>query len=144
MWKVGHASLQNNKTMSRVRMKSLLRRFESHPRAAKDMHSGRNECLEPGHALQNLLRDVLVRNRLKPIALCGVIKQAFLQIRISDEDRNVLRFLWVNNKDTEQVREFRITRAVFGLFGQVVNLKDKCITGEGGFELHKGDSNVRG
>ena len=58
---------------------------------------------------------MLVRNRLEPTALCVDIKQAFPQIRISDENRDALRFLWVNNKDREQVREFSITRAVFGL-----------------------------
>ena len=41
-----------------------------------------NDCLETGPPLQNLLWSVLVRNRLKPVALCGDIKQAFLQVRI--------------------------------------------------------------
>ena len=31
MWKVGHAPLQNNKTMSSVRLKSLLRRLQRNP-----------------------------------------------------------------------------------------------------------------
>ena len=37
-----------------------------------------NDCLETGPSLQNLLWDVLVSNRLKPIALAGDLKQAFL------------------------------------------------------------------
>ena len=37
-----------------------------------------NDCLETGPPLQNLLWSVLVRNRLKPVTLCGDIKQAFL------------------------------------------------------------------
>ena len=37
-----------------------------------------NDCLETGPSLQNLLWDVLVCNRLKPIALAGDLKQAFL------------------------------------------------------------------
>ena len=41
-----------------------------------------NACLETGPPLQNLLWSVLVRNPLKPVALCGDIKQAFLQVRI--------------------------------------------------------------
>ena len=48
-----------------------------------------NDCLEPGPSLQNLLWDVLVRNRLKPSALAGDLKQAFLQVRIRTEDRDV-------------------------------------------------------
>ena len=45
-----------------------------------------NECLETGPPLQNLLWDVLVRNRLKPVALAGDLKQAFLQVHITPED----------------------------------------------------------
>ena len=37
-----------------------------------------NDCLETGPSLQNLLWDVLVRNRLKAVALAGGLKQAFL------------------------------------------------------------------
>ena len=50
-----------------------------------------NDCLETGPPLQNLLWDVLVRNRMKPVALAGDLKQAFLQVRIRPEDRDVLR-----------------------------------------------------
>ena len=45
-----------------------------------------NECLETGTALQNLLWSVLVKNRFFPVALCGDIKQAFLQVHIKEED----------------------------------------------------------
>ena len=41
-----------------------------------------NDCLETGPPLQNLLWNVLVRNRFKAVALAGDLKQAFLQIRI--------------------------------------------------------------
>ena len=51
-----------------------------------------SECLETGPALQNPLWSVLVRNRFFPVALCGDIKQAFLQVRIKEEDRDALRF----------------------------------------------------
>ena len=37
-----------------------------------------NDCLETGPSLQKLLWDVLVRNRLKAVALAGGLKQAFL------------------------------------------------------------------
>ena len=39
-----------------------------------------NDCLERGPPLQNQLWDVLVRNLLKPVALSGDLKQAFLQV----------------------------------------------------------------
>ena len=47
-----------------------------------------NDCLETGPPLQNVLWSVLIRNRLKPDALCGDIKQAFLQVRIREADRD--------------------------------------------------------
>ena len=74
-----------------------------------------NDCLETGPALQNLLWDVLVRNRLKPVALAGDLKQAFLQVRIQSEDRDALRFHWIKDRDTSNVEVLRFTRALFGL-----------------------------
>ncbi|KAK3725716.1 hypothetical protein QZH41_006736 [Actinostola sp. cb2023] len=44
-----------------------------------------NECLETEPPMQNLLWDVLVRNRLKPIALAGDLKQASCKF---ESDRN--------------------------------------------------------
>ena len=37
-------------------------------------------------------KNVLARNRSKPVALAGDLKQAFLQIRIKEEDRGAMRF----------------------------------------------------
>ena len=74
-----------------------------------------NECLETGPPLQNLLWDILVANRFKPVALTGDIKQAFLQVRIREEDRDLLRFHWVNNIESQEVELLRFCRALFGL-----------------------------
>ena len=74
-----------------------------------------NDCLETGPALQNFLWDVLVPNRLKPIALAGDLKQAFLQVRIRMEDRDALQFHWLKNKATSEVEVLRFTCALFGL-----------------------------
>ena len=71
-----------------------------------------NECLETGPALQNLLWKRLVRNRFFPVALCGDIKQAFLQVRIKEEDRDALRFHWMKEKDPKQIATLRFTRAL--------------------------------
>ena len=74
-----------------------------------------NKCLETGPALQNLLWSVLARSRFFPGALCGDIKQTFLQVRIKEEDRDALRFHWIKEKDTKQIDTLRFTRALFGL-----------------------------
>ena len=74
-----------------------------------------DDCLENGPPLQNLLRSVLVRNRFKPIALSGDLKQAFLQVRIKEADRDALRFHWIKDRDSSQVETLRFTRAFFSL-----------------------------
>ena len=74
-----------------------------------------NSCLEPGPNMQNLLWSVLIRNRLYPIALCADMKKAFLQIRIKEEDRDVLRFHWIKDLDPNQIVAYHFTRALFGM-----------------------------
>ena len=74
-----------------------------------------NDCLETGPPIQNLMWNVLLPNRFKPVALAGDMKQAFLQIRIREEVRDSLRFHWIKNKDPSQVQVYRFTKALFGL-----------------------------
>ena len=74
-----------------------------------------NECLETGPPLQNSLWDILIRSRFRPILLCGDIEKAFLQIRIRESERDVLRFHWVKNSDPSVIEINRFTRLVFGL-----------------------------
>ena len=81
---------------------------------ANDKCQSLNDCLETGPPLQNILWDVLVRNRLKPVALAGDLKKAFHQIRIRPEHRDVLRFHWVKEEKSE-IEVLRFTRALFGL-----------------------------
>ena len=73
-----------------------------------------NECLNPGPPLQNELWNVLVRARFHPVLFSGDLKQAFLQIRIKPQDRDVLRFHWRSSKLSE-IETFRFTRALFGM-----------------------------
>ena len=69
---------------------------------ANDKCKSLNECLETaGSPLQNILWEVLVRNRLKPVALAGDPKKALLQIRIRPENPDVLRFHWVKEETSE-------------------------------------------
>ena len=74
-----------------------------------------NDCLETGPPLQRKIWNILVRNRMRPVTVTGDIKQAFLQIRIRKEDRDVLRFHWINNRISQQIIILRFARAVFGL-----------------------------
>ena len=74
-----------------------------------------NDCLETGPPLHNLIWDILLRTRLNPIIICGDVRQAFLQIRIREQDRDALRFHWLLEKKSNQLQVLRFTRAIFGL-----------------------------
>ena len=52
---------------------------------------------------------------MKPIALTGDLKQAFLQVQINEEDRDRLCFHWILAKDLNEVVAYHFTRAIFGL-----------------------------
>ena len=58
---------------------------------------------------------VLIRGRFNPVAITGDIKKAFLQVRIRPEERDTLRFHWLKNIETKEVKTLRFTRALFGL-----------------------------
>ena len=74
-----------------------------------------DECLNPGPPLQNKFWSVLVRSRFHPVAVAGDIKQAFLQVRIKEQDRDALRFHWLKDPSSQIVETLRFTRALFGL-----------------------------
>ena len=92
-----------------------------------------NECLNPGPPLLNKLWSVLVRARFQLIAVTGDIEQAFLQVRIREQDRNALRFHWLKDLNSKEVGTLRFTRALFGLTsspfllgGVIQDLVDSC------------------
>ena len=82
---------------------------------ANDDSLSLNDCLETGPPLQNLVWNILVRNRFKPVALAADLKQAFLQIRIQKKDRDALRFHWISEENPREIEVYRFTRALFGL-----------------------------
>ena len=56
-----------------------------------------NDCLLSGPALTQLIFDVLLRFRLHKVALIGDLKKAFLNIEIKPGERNLFRFLWIDD-----------------------------------------------
>ena len=62
-----------------------------------------------------MLWDILSRTRLRPVLLCGNIEKAFIQIQIRENDRDALRFHWIQNRDPTNIEMPRFTRLVFGL-----------------------------
>ena len=73
-----------------------------------------NDCLYPGPTLQNKMWNVLVRSCVHPIAVVGDLKEAFLQVRSREADRDALRFHWKQGEHSE-IETLRFTRALFGL-----------------------------
>ena len=62
----------------------------------------------------------MVRKRFHPIAIAGDLKQDFLQVRIWESNRDVLRFHWYKNLETREIEELRFTRALFAILGGVL------------------------
>ncbi|XP_035208352.1 uncharacterized protein LOC118183049 [Stegodyphus dumicola] len=77
-----------------------------------------NDCLYSGPNLNPPLLEILIQFRTHSIAFTADIEQAFLQISLSPEDRDAVRFLWANNltdKDGKpNTKILRMTRVLFG------------------------------
>ncbi|KAI5753166.1 hypothetical protein M8J77_024212 [Diaphorina citri] len=72
-----------------------------------------NECLEKGPNLIEKIPSCLARFRQGKIGISGDIEKAFLQISLSDKDRDFLRFLWIDEDGKPLV--YRHCRVVFGV-----------------------------
>ena len=76
-----------------------------------------NDCLEKGPYQLPKLFEILIRFRARRYALVSDIKSAFLNIRIDQNDRDYLRFLWVQEveKEEPEIVIKRFTSVLFGL-----------------------------
>ena len=77
-----------------------------------------NDCLYSGPNLLSKIFDILLRFRFNFIAILADIKQAFLNVEISKEHRDFLRFLWYENVNSESDAKlivYRFLRVIFGV-----------------------------
>ena len=76
-----------------------------------------NECLYSGPCLLKMIFSILLRFRMYPIGLTSDIKQAFLNVGVTEEHRDFMRFLWFEDvfADDPIVVIYRFTRVLFGL-----------------------------
>ena len=65
--------------------------------SAKSNGPSLNDCLYTGPKFNQLILDILVRFHLFKVALTADIEKAFLMISVAEHDRDVLRFLWVDD-----------------------------------------------
>lgn len=82
--------------------------------AAKFAGKSLNDALLSGPDLLQSLFGVLLRFRQHPVALVADIKEMFLQVKIREEDRDSLRFLWRGDRRTGKPKEYRMTSVIFG------------------------------
>ena len=76
-----------------------------------------NDCLLKGPKFNQLIFDLLVRFRSYQVAITADLEKAFLMVSVEEDDRDVLRFLWVEDvaKEPPDIRMYRFTRVVFGV-----------------------------
>ena len=74
-----------------------------------------NDHIHQGPDLANKLVGVLLRFREGPVAFMADIEAMFHQVRVSVSDRDILRFLWFQQNDTEKPpKAYRMTSHLFG------------------------------
>ena len=85
--------------------------------SAKGPGTSLNDCLHTGQSLNTLIFDILVRFRVYKVAMIADIEKAFLNIVITPEHRDYLRFFCVDDIHdiSPNIITFRFARLVSGL-----------------------------
>ncbi|XP_075990336.1 uncharacterized protein LOC142985987 [Anticarsia gemmatalis] len=86
-----------------------------HDAAARSHGTSLNDMLLSGPDLLQHLPGVIMRFRQHAFAISADIKEMFMQIKIREEDRDALRFLWRgDNRGNKTPEEYRMTSVIFG------------------------------
>ena len=90
--------------------------------AAKHNGTSLNDVVHQGPDLTNKLIGVLLRFRQGLIAFMADVESMYHQVKVTQKDRDVLRFLWFENDDTKgRAITLRMTTLLLVVFGvQVV------------------------
>ncbi|GFW70712.1 reverse transcriptase domain-containing protein [Trichonephila clavipes] len=104
------AVIHEDKTTSKLR---IVFDASSHAKGQLSL----NDCLHIGPYLNPDIFLLLVKFRENRVTFTADIKQAFLQIQLDEEYRDVTRFLWNENPDgpEELIQSYRMTRVLFGV-----------------------------
>lgn len=87
--------------------------------------TSQNVCLELGHPHQPMIFDILLRDRLYFLCITGDIKKTFLWTRFNPKDRDALRLLWFENRDSRTALQYGFTRVIFGSNPYILGAKVK-------------------
>ena len=104
-----HAVIRTDKQTTKIRI--------VYDASARDKGISLNDCLLSGPKFEQNILDILLRFRTYRIALIADVEKAFLMIAVSKDDRNSLRFLWIDDveKPQPELQQMRFTRVVFGV-----------------------------
>lgn len=85
-----------------------------------------NNCLHTGPNFEQKILNILLIFWSHRVALIADIEKAFLMIPVTEKDRDVLCFLWIDNisKIDPEVVIFRFARVVFGVLSSSFSLND--------------------
>ena len=74
-----------------------------------------NDYLHTGPSLLCQICDIIIRACFKKIIVIADIRQAFLNIEINQQHKDLLRFLPVNRENPSEIRKYRFNRGCFGV-----------------------------
>ena len=74
-----------------------------------------NDCLENGPNLNPDLLGVFLRFRVFRVAWVADVEQALLNFQLTEQDSNMLRFLWIPSPANEEIVNYKWKRLLFGL-----------------------------
>ena len=89
-----HAVIRRDKETTKLRI--------VYDASAKSSGLSLNDCLHTGPNFDQKIFDILLRFRVYPVAFTADIEKAFLMISLAPEDREFLRFLWVDDPLKEE------------------------------------------
>ena len=76
--------------------------------------SSLNQLLHGGPTIQATLTDTLIKFRSYPIALNADVGKMFREIKLSEQDKDLHRFVWRKNP-SESLKDYRMNRVTFGI-----------------------------
>ena len=76
-----------------------------------------NDCTYTGPPLTPGIADILMRFRAHKVGLVADIEKAFLNIAVDEQQRDLMRFLWIDDvrKDDPNIEIYRFCRVIFGM-----------------------------
>ena len=76
-----------------------------------------NDCVYTGPPLTAGIADILMRFRAHKVGLVADIQKAFLNIEVDEQQRDLMRFLWVDDISSEDpnILIYRFCRVIFGM-----------------------------